>query len=404
MNATASQRLADTPLDMAELRPHADTPGLSDALASGARVTLTWQDGSQAHYPLLWLRDHCSCPDCRHAQTRERLFVPLEEIREAPNVSLQAGHLRLEWSDGHLSHFDAGWLYQRRPGEPRQDAIPAPRPWQDGFRPRHITHTDFITEARGEQAWLEALLEDGLVLLDDGPIADEEVSRLAQRIGPLRSTNFGARFDVRSVPNPNNAAYTAIGLALHTDLPNWRQPPDIQLLYCLRNEAEGGESLFADGLRVTEALRRETPEAFRLLSETPIDFRFQDDIHDIGVRAPVIECAPDGQVTAIRFNNWIRDTLHLPLHEIDPWYAAYRRFWSLLHDPRHQLDLTLAPGQMVAFDNRRVLHGRQAFDPATGARHLQGTYLDRDMLESRLRVLARHPARRDSITDNTLPK
>ena len=47
---------------------------------------------------------------------------------------------------------------------------------------------------------------------------------------------------------------------------------------------------------------------------------------------------------------------------------------------------------MVAFDNRRVLHGRREFDPNSGARHLQGTYLDRDMLASRLRVLARTTA------------
>jgi gamma-butyrobetaine dioxygenase len=32
----------------------------------------------------------------------------------------------------------------------------------------------------------------------------------------------------------------------------------------------------------------------------------------------------------------------------------------------------LAAGQMVAFDNRRVLHGREAFDPSTGRRFLQG--------------------------------
>ena len=44
---------------------------------------------------------------------------------------------------------------------------------------------------------------------------------------------------------------------------------------------------------------------------------------------------------------------------------------------------------MIAFDNRRVLHGRNAFNPNSGRRHLQGTYLDLDLLESRLRVLAR---------------
>lgn len=377
------------PVDMRELTPYEAAPRLRDARIDGHLVVLEWQDGQQAGFPPIWLRDHCACPTCRHAQTFERLFFPIEGIDTAPDVQVVDGHLMVNWADGHASRFDGGWLHQRRPGEPGRNVIPKRHPWRDGFFPQRVAHGDFVAGADGERAWLTALLRDGLVLLDNGPLADEEVSRLAKRIGPLRSTNFGARFDVRSKPNPNNAAYTAIGLALHTDLPNWRQPPDIQLLYCLENGAEGGGSLFADGFQVAEVLRRENPEAFRLLSETSIDFRFQDETQDIGVRAPIIECDDDGKVVEIRFNNWIRDTLRLPAQTIEAWYRAYYRFWQLLHEPRHQLEFDLAPGQMIAFDNRRVLHGRGAFDPNTGARHLQGTYLDRDMLESRLRVLER---------------
>lgn len=376
-------------VDMLELSRYTGEPTLRDVQVQGLLVTLTWEDDRQAYFPAIWLRDHCACTACRHSQTHERLYVPLAMIDTAPEAYLEQGHLTLRWADGHRSRFDSGWLYQRRPGEPLRDMGPIRHPWREGFRPERVRHGAFVAGAAGERAWLEALLRDGLVLLEDGPLADEEVSRLASRIGPLRSTNFGTRFDVRSKPNPNNAAYTAIGLALHTDLPNWRHPPDIQLLYCLENDAQGGESLFADGFRVAEVLRDESPDAFRILSETPIDFRFQDETQDIAFRAPILECDADGRVVEVRFNNWIRDTLRLPVHEIEAWYDAYRRFWQLLHDSRHQLEFALSPGQMIAFDNRRVLHGRRAFDPNTGRRHLQGTYLDRDMLESRLRVLAR---------------
>jgi len=41
---------------------------------------------------------------------------------------------------------------------------------------------------------------------------------------------------------------------------------------------------------------------------------------------------------------------------------------------------------MAVFDNRRVLHGRQAFEP-TGRRHLRGCYVDRSEFQSRLRIL-----------------
>lgn len=373
---------------MAELRPYPVTPLLRGASAREEEIELVWDDGERVSIPLTWLRDHCPCEACRHHQTRERLIAPLNEAPETAEVGLEAGHLRLRWADGHLSRFASGWLYQRRPGAVDESALPARQAWCEAFTPTRVAHADIFTPG-GEATWLEALLRDGLVLLEGGPLADEEVSRIAERIGPQRPTNFGARFDVRSKPNPNNAAYTAIGLALHTDLPNWRQPPDIQLLYCLQNEAEGGESLFADGIQVAEALREQAPEDFRLLSELAIDFRFQDETQDIATRAPVIECDASGRVVEIRFNNWIRDTLRLPATQMTAWYRAYHHFWTLLHSPRYQLDFALAPGQMVAFDNRRVLHGRRAFDPNTGARHLQGTYLDRDMLESRLRVLAR---------------
>ncbi|WP_136248281.1 TauD/TfdA family dioxygenase [Halomonas borealis] len=376
-------------LPMGELTDHARGPSLVEASPGDDRLALRWDDDARARFPLTWLRDHCACAECRHPLTRERLYMGLEVPESAPATGLEDGNLTLHWADGHVSRYDAGWLYQRRPGEVRHDPVPTRQPWAVGFRPVHVAHGDFAAGADGERAWLRALLRDGLVLLDDGPLADEEVSRLAARIGPLRATNFGARFDVRSKPNPNNAAYTAIGLALHSDLPNWRQPPDIQLLYCLENDAEGGESTFVDGFAAAETLRRQAPEAFRLLAETSIDFRFQDEDHDIVWCAPLLSLDAAGRVTEVRLNNWIRDTLRLPLEEIDAWYDAYRVFWRLVQDPQHRLEFALAPGQMVAFDNRRVLHGRRAFDPNTGRRHLQGTYLDLDMCESRLRVLAR---------------
>jgi gamma-butyrobetaine dioxygenase len=43
----------------------------------------------------------------------------------------------------------------------------------------------------------------------------------------------------------------------------------------------------------------------------------------------------------------------------------------------------------VVMENGRALHGRSAFDPNAGARHLQGCYVDKDGVESRYRVLSR---------------
>jgi len=48
---------------------------------------------------------------------------------------------------------------------------------------------------------------------------------------------------------------------------------------------------------------------------------------------------------------------------------------------------------MLCFDNRRMLHGRTGFDPATGNRWLRGCYGEREDLQSRLRIAARKQRR-----------
>lgn len=66
-----------------------------------------------------------------------------------------------------------------------------------------------------------------------------------------------------------------------------------------------------------------------------------------------------------------------------------RSLQSRWRQERYIVSFALGEGEMIAFDNRRVLHGRDAFDPATGRRHLRGCYVDRGDLDSRIRVLSR---------------
>ena len=68
-------------------------------------------------------------------------------------------------------------------------------------------------------------------------------------------------------------------------------------------------------------------------------------------------------------------------------YKAHRRFGSLLHDSKFQINFRLEPGDIFCFNNRRLLHGRTEFDPNSGNRHLQGYYMDRDEIIGRLKYL-----------------
>ena len=126
------------------------------------------------------------------------------------------------------------------------------------------------------------------------------------------------------------------------------------------------------------------PETFQVLATTPVPWRFHDSDDDIRFTSPIIETDPDGDPIAIRFNNWIRD---IDPSADDAFYDAYMVLWRMLRDPANVFTLRLAAGDTLCFDNRRILHGRTEFDPQSGRRHLQGCYVDRDMVESRLRKL-----------------
>ena len=93
----------------------------------------------------------------------------------------------------------------------------------------------------------------------------------------------------------------------------------------------------------------------------------------------------------MRFNNRSMGPLRGSYAGITAFYAAYRRWAELLAEPGRQLNLRLAPGDCLVFDNTRVLHARTAFSMSAGSpgRHLQGCYADLDGLASTLAVLKR---------------
>lgn len=246
-----------------------------------------------------------------------------------------------------------------------------------------------MEDREGLRAWIAELKTHGIVLLEGVPQIPGQLLEVARRIGRVRASNFGEYYDVVSSPKPNASAYTAMGLELHTDLANWRSPPDVQLLFCLKNSVSGGDSVFADGFRVAEDLRTSDPDAFNLLAKQSMEFRFHDDSCDIRTTARVIETSLAGEVQRIRFNNWLRSATVFPRDMTERMYAALGKFWRMLRDRKYQLHLRLAPGELIAYDNNRVLHGRAPFDASSGERHLQGCYLELEDLDSTLRLLDR---------------
>ena len=97
----------------------------------------------------------------------------------------------------------------------------------------------------------------------------------------------------------------------------------------------------------------------------------------------------DGSLDYFVFNAHIADFPDMDADLLYDFYAAYQRLMQRVRLPEYSRELVLQPGEMVMFDNTRILHGRAAFNPNSGTRHLCGYYLERNEIDSRIRVNAR---------------
>jgi gamma-butyrobetaine dioxygenase len=356
-------------------------------------LVVAWADGTNTSFPTIWLRDNC--PSGLHPKTHERL-LDLLAIDETPvliSAALEGNSAVLVYTDGHNSRMPISLIAAHRPGQPADDAGDiSVKLWRADHGAANISRHAAAPILSGDfalKSWMQDTAAYGLTIIDHLQDRTDAGVEVAERIGFLRATNFGTTFEVVNKPDPNNLAYTSVALPLHTDLPNQEVPPGYQFLHCLANEATGGGSLFADGFAMAEDLRAEDPDAFSLLCDVVIPSRFHDDNADIRVHRPVITLGSKDEVIEIRYNAHLAGIFDMPAEIMSAYYRAYRAYMAKTRDPKYRLTLKLKAGEMVVFDNRRVLHGRDSFDPSTGFRHLHGCYVDRGEFFSRLRLLAR---------------
>jgi gamma-butyrobetaine dioxygenase len=180
-----------------------------------------------------------------------------------------------------------------------------------------------------------------------------------------------------------------VALGPHTDNPYRTPVPGIQILQCLQNETSGGLSTLVDSLAVAEQVRAEDPEGFALLSRIPVRFEYRDaSTHLVSVK-PMIELDGQGQMTGVHYSPRLDDIPLMSQHDTRRYHAARKRLGQLFEEPQYELRFRLNAGEMMMFDNNRVLHGRTSFNPSEGHRQLQGCYVDRDGPRSRYLVLQR---------------
>lgn len=386
------------------MKPDAMKAEKVEILDEGRALRVHWSDGESQRFHALWLRDNALDPLTRSNANGQRLITVLDipaGTRLASAELTAWGDVGLIFEPGrHQAVYPAGWLrrhgYDRpapaAPGWLRPEIETWDRGLQDGITSARHDRLRHNRAALGE--WLAGVERHGFAVITHMPTHSGGLCEVAELFGYVRETNYGRWFEVRAEVNPTNLAYTNLGLQAHTDNP-YRDPvPTLQLLACLENTVEGGESIVVDGFAVARRLQAEDAGAFDLLARHAVRFEYAG---SPGVclrsKRPIIELGPDGEMLAIRFNNRSAAAFtDVPYDEMEAFYAAYRRFAEILEDPAMEVSFKLRPGEFFIVDNTRVLHARKAFS-GSGSRWLQGCYADKDGLLSTLAAIRTESAK-----------
>ena len=366
---------------------------------SGKAILLSRKYRAPLRYHSNWLLDNALDSKTRDKNNGQRLIsvldIPVNTYIKSALLDKKGKNLTLKFlPKKKLVKFSSSWLenhaYDKKQSNSKVWIDPDLKTWTKTSL-KSIPIINYKTAKSNKKSfhkWLKFLHCYGFAKMTGCEKKSGTVVKIAKLFGYVRETNYGKWFDVKSKTNAVNLAYTNLALKAHTDNP-YRDPvPTIQILHCLKSSTKGGDSKVVDGFKAALRLKKENKKYFNLLSKycSRFEFKIKKDVH-LKSRFPIINLSSDRELIAVHFNNRsIAPITDIPYRDMDDYYKAYRKFSSIIDDPKMSVNFKLNPGDCFIVDNTRVLHARTAYC-GSGSRWLQGCYTDKDGLLSKILTL-----------------
>ncbi len=355
------------------------------------KIFLNTGDFKEEIHPF-WLRERVDGPEFLDQGTQQRLFDPSSMNCEiaVDKAKISDGFIEIHFNDGVNSKIDLNKLASEFSKKDTVIKSINKIKWDSTLK--NVKNFDFkenFFESKEMYDLLVSFYEYGFVIIKNVPTKDNFIVKFANSIGSVRRTNFGEHFNVKSKSKPNDLAYTTLHLSPHTDNPYRNPVPCIQLLHCIENQVSGGFSTLVDGYTITERLKIENPEFYKILSEVKVKFKFIDKNVILEDWSELIQLDEENNFKQVRFSPRLDYVPILEKNKLDLYYKARKNLSDLYNSEKNRIEFKLMPKDLMMMDNYRVLHGRTKFNPKEGKRFLQGCYIDFDSTEGKLRHLKR---------------
>ena len=282
---------------------------------SGKAIILSHKDGSQIRYHSTWLRDNSNDPETRDKNNGQRLIsisdIPVKTYIKSASLNKKGKEIIINFLPKKKQvKFSSSWLekhaYDKKESNSKVWINPDLKIWSKATLKRVpiINYKSAKSDKKLLLKWLKSLHCYGFAKMSGCEKKSGTISKIADLFGYIRETNYGKWFDVKSKSNAVNLAYTNLALKAHTDNPYRNPVPTIQILHCLKNSTKGGDSKVVDGFNAALRLKKENKRYFNLLSKycSRFEFKRKKNAH-LKSRFPMIALSPDGELTAVHFNN-----------------------------------------------------------------------------------------------------
>ena len=290
-----------------------------------------------------WLRERVNGDNFVDKATKQRLFDPteLQNNIKINSLNLSNDYLEITFNDGVNTKLAIQNILKEFSNINEVEYIKKIK-WDSSLK--NFNNFEFKENFFEKEEMYKALInfyQYGFVIFKKVPTKNNFIVNFANSIGSIRRTNFGEFFNVKSKPNPNDLAYTSLPLAPHTDNPYRNPVPCIQMLHCIENEVSGGFSTLVDGYTVTEKLKKDFPDYYKILVKIKVRFQFIDQSVVLEDWAEMIQLDTGGNFKQVRFSPRLDFVPLMDKEKLELYYSARKKISELYNSDNYKIELLL---------------------------------------------------------------
>ena len=331
-------------------------------------------------FPWMWLRDHCQCNSCftMTAQRESDIFIEWDRFDwKKVDIETDSAGFIIQWQDGHTSYFTYQWL-EKILNLKNVASVDNRKYWSDNLP--IVDYQSVIDTDTGLRSLVENLAHFGVCKVIGAVPIKAQAGQLIQRISYLRQSTLGDIVEIKPSSDSRDDQ-----THLHTDGTFNYDPPGIKLVQSLETNSPACEMVFVDGLAVVEKIKNKSPQTLNSLQNEIASYQYIRQGINLIASEPIVRLDKNCYLQRIRYNPKLRVSFNeTDVQKKQVLETAERKFQEYIESESQKLIISLSAGEMVLWDNWRVLHGGSAMN---GNHNLAVCIANMEDFHSHLRVI-----------------